>query len=121
MTLELFKNMILEAENLTDNLDDAQADRLLNWGIEHLPKILFSADAENNVSSLMRAMRIMNRIIGSLQNASVENFRTLFAQYSLAIGSPQALSDEEYETTRAALADMSAEDALTYLFNWLIL
>jgi hypothetical protein len=40
MDKTIFKDRILETKNLTDELEDADADWLLNWGINVLDQVL---------------------------------------------------------------------------------
>jgi hypothetical protein len=117
MNLEIYKSMMLESENLTDNMEDNEAKRLLNWGIEQLPQIMFEGDAENNVSSLMRTMRT---IIGQLPEVNIDNLKSLAAHYSQAFGMPQAISDSDYEGAKEKLSALRADDALTFLIDWLV-
>lgn len=46
MNLQVAIEQLLGTENLTDNLDDAAADALLNWGIERLRDVWLPTDDE---------------------------------------------------------------------------
>jgi hypothetical protein len=120
MDIETYKNMMLESENLTDNMEDAQANRLINWGIEQLPQVMIEGDIENNVSSLMRVMRTINRIIGQLPEVNIDNLKSLTTHYSQAFGIPQAISDADYDGAKEKISAFNADDALTFLLDWLI-
>jgi len=63
-----FVERMLEVENLTDELEDREAKRLLHWGIGKLDGVLQNAsdadDAGARVNRLMAVMRKINRIAG---------------------------------------------------------
>jgi len=69
MEKDQFVERMLETENLTDELEDSDANWLLNWGIAHLDKVIMGitdADAAGDrVNALMAVMRKINRITGT--------------------------------------------------------
>jgi hypothetical protein len=76
MNTECFVERILETENLTDELEDAEAQRLLDWGIARLEPLLQGIeDAEiagGKVNALMALMRKLNRLAGSAVNGDLQ-------------------------------------------------
>jgi hypothetical protein len=87
-----FKERILETENLTDELEDIEANWLLNWGISHLDDVL-GADpiaAGDRVNALMAVMRKINRIAGNYASKDpqdlVEDLSSLNDLYLAAFG-----------------------------------
>ena len=69
-----FIDRILETENLTDELEDAEANTLINWGIAQLDRALQGVDdpedAGKRVNDLMAVMRKINRILSSYTRKS---------------------------------------------------
>lgn len=120
MELQPFIERILEVENLTDNLEDSQAKRLLDWGIAHLPVVLAGLDdpvsAAEKTGDLMRIMRAINRLIPDRQSLTPEDLADLAQkagsvfQHSLPQADPAAGA--------AALAGMNASEALEYLIKF---
>ncbi len=74
MDKERFTERILETENLTDELEDTDANWLLDWGITRLDLVLKGAKddetAGSRVNALMAVMRKINRITGSYSGQS---------------------------------------------------
>jgi hypothetical protein len=68
MDKQLFIDRILETENLTDELEDADANWLLAWGTGQLDAVLGGVEDEtaagDRVNALMAVMRVINRIAG---------------------------------------------------------
>jgi hypothetical protein len=117
MDKERFTERILETENLTDELDDADANQLLDWGIARLDTVLQGVKDEetagNRVNSLMAVMRKINRITGSYARQSpqalAEDLATLRDLFAAAFGS-QAAS--------AGAPANAAANATTGAFSW---
>jgi hypothetical protein len=69
MNKDLFIEKILETENLTGELEDDDANRLLNWGIDRVDDLLAGVNddevAGDKINDLMALMRQLNRITGS--------------------------------------------------------
>ena len=51
MEKECFIERILETENLTDELEDADARWLLDWGIQNLDEVLSSTQDEETAGN----------------------------------------------------------------------
>ncbi len=111
MNKERFKERILETENLTDELEDDDANWLIDWGIARLDTVLQGAADEetagNRVNALMAVMRKINRIAGSYARQSPQDLagelaalRDLFAAVS---GSQDVAAGARAEATTKAL------------------
>jgi hypothetical protein len=90
MDINLYKDRMLETENLTDELEDVDANWLLNWGIHLLDQVLWNTideeTAGENVNALMAVIRRINRICGWRESKStaelaldLEKLSSLFA------------------------------------------
>jgi hypothetical protein len=133
MDTQRYKERILETENLTDELEDSDANFLLDWGFEKLDRVLEgNEDAETGgerVNALMAVMRKINRILGAYsEKDSAELQEDLSALQglfehafspSLAQDDPEALesrtSPANQEPAAAQLAQMTTREALEYL------
>jgi hypothetical protein len=66
---KLLIERILETENLTDELQDADAQWLLDWGINQLDPVLQGVSGEDEanerLTALMGALRKINRLASS--------------------------------------------------------
>jgi hypothetical protein len=69
MEKDRFVERILETENLTDELEDAEANWLIEWGIQRLDDVLAAVEDEEQagqkINELMAVMRKINRITGN--------------------------------------------------------
>jgi hypothetical protein len=98
MDTERFVERILETENLTDELEDADANWLLDWGIGRLDRVLRGAEdvetAGTRVNALMAVMRKINRIMGSYADKSpqrlAEDLADLHGLFNAAFGPADA-------------------------------
>ncbi len=121
MDKERFTERILETENLTDELEDADANWLLDWGIARLDAVLLGVKDEetagNRVNALMAVMRKINRITGSYTSQSpqalAEDLAALHDLFAAAFG-PQAASAGPSAGTPAN----TAANTPTGAFSW---
>ncbi len=69
MDLQILIDRILETENLTDNLEDPEASRLLDWGVSHLPEAVQDAASQRAANAranhLMAVIRTVNQLVGN--------------------------------------------------------
>src|SRR5215470_12963108 len=97
------KERMLEVENLTDALEDDDANWLLDWGTKKVgPLIQGIADddqAGEKVNQLMSVMRSINRITGDRDAAPPDELagdvQHLVEQYNAAFGTSASPSDAE--------------------------
>ena len=118
-----FVEKILETENLTDNLEDADANVLLDWGLGHLNTVIdYTGDDEtagNQVLALMNAMRAINRIIGSFPVPNPEGLKEFIEWYDCAFATSHNTYLIESEIIASQLTGMSSAEALLFLLTWL--
>ncbi|MCX6079640.1 MAG: hypothetical protein NTW32_08930 [Chloroflexi bacterium] len=114
---------ILETENLTDNLEDDDANVLLDWGLSRLDVVIGETGDEEvagtQILALMNIMRTINRIIGNFPNSSSEGVQDFIKWYDAAFATTHGTDAIEYETIAAQLTDMSPAGALLFLLTWL--
>jgi len=123
-----FVERMLGAENLTDELEDLQADWLLKWGIARLDQALLLAAendpeaAGNQTNALMAVLRKINRMAGGRQGADPESlaneFAALNALFNSAFGGDRQSSPEECRQAAEHLAAMDAQPAVEFLTGW---
>ena len=126
MEKDIFVERMLEVENLTDELEDAQANWLLNWGISRLDGVLQgAADAEaggDKANALMAVMRKINRMAGARRKADPEtlagDFAALSNLFSTAFGIEVAATPAECGLAAARLPKLSHQEAVEYLAVW---
>jgi hypothetical protein len=127
MEKQTFIDRILETENLTDELEDSDANWLLNWGIARLDEVLKDATDPNiaaeNVTALMAVIRKINRIVGSLSTkdpqelaADLAALRDLQAQaFGPSRIQARALTTAKPDADAARLSRLSSRQALEFL------
>jgi len=116
-----FIDRILEVENLTDALEDEDADYLLNWGIarlrEGLSTIEDSEAAGEYTNHLMGFMRTLNQIAGNLENIQPEDLVQLEELRQKAFSAGRDLAEDAYEEAADRLKIMTARQAIEYLLQ----
>ena len=127
MEKERFVERMLETENLTDELEDEDANWLLNWGIQRLDEVIEAIEDEevagSRVNALMAVVRKINRIAGSYTRKDAQALASDLAEldqlFSAAFlsdspsGSEKITADQE--AAAAALAQMPTRQALETL------
>lgn len=123
MDPQIFIERILETANLTDNLEDAEADQLLRWGVAQIPALLDGvADEETageRVSALMAFMRHINRTLGDRSNLTLAELAAalekLAGRYRRAFDTARSRSPEEYLAAARQLQEISPQEAVAFL------
>ena len=118
---QILIDRMLENENLTDNLDDQDADWLLDWGADRLRELADSATmeaAEEKAGALMKFMRGLNRLAGALPVVEPADLAGLLEQYAAAFGGSRKASQGDFAQAAAKVASMKPREALQYLINW---
>ena len=111
---------ILETENLTDGLEDEDANWLLDWGIHYVPILIGELQDEDaagaKLNQLMAVMRKINQIVADRQDATAEDLAEaitgLVRAYAQAFGSARPLSSEEALNLAASLSIRPARQAM---------
>jgi hypothetical protein len=119
------KERILESENLTDALEDDDANWLLDWGAKQVgPLIRGIADDEqagNKVNELMATMRMLNQTVGDrpATNPKVlaDDVRQFVERYNAAFGTSVSLSDVQIATLAQHVAALDPHDAMQVLLD----
>jgi hypothetical protein len=121
-----FVERILETENLTAELEDDEANWLLNWGINHLDEVIGNcADAEaagNQVNALMAVMRKINQIAGSAASRDaqdlIEDLADLNDLFTAAFGpAVEPVEIRPVEKQVVLLAQMPVQAAMEVLVD----
>ncbi len=124
MEKQPFIDRILETENLSDELQDADANWLLNWGINQLDVVLKDTNdletAGAKTNGLMAVMRKINRICGSYANKLPadlsQDLVALQLLHNAAFGQTFAsLPDELLKKTAARLVKLPVRQVLETL------
>lgn len=116
-----FIDRMLEVENLTDALEDEEADFLVNWGIAKLKgslaKINDYEEAGEYTNDLMAFIRTVNQIAGDLENIQPEKLAQLAERRINALEPGDAVGMVTCSEAAAQLATMSTHQALEYLLQ----
>ncbi len=123
MDLQIFVDRLLETENLTDALDDAEADWLLNWGVGQVARVTQGCADEDQagekVNALMSFMRRANRLAARKASrtpqALQEELAALGEIYLQAFGARRSLVGEELEVIAGELKALPVMDTLARL------
>jgi hypothetical protein len=126
MDKQLYVDRMLESENLTDELQDADARWLLDWGIRQLDRALQGAagedEADEKVTALMGALRKINRVLGAREAKSQEDLAAdclaLASLYAQAFGFEPAASQAQCDAAAAQLSQGTTRQALEFLTGW---
>jgi hypothetical protein len=118
---------ILETENLTDNLEDQEANWLLDWGIKRLPGliagILDDEAAGAKVNELMAVMRQVNRIMGGRDSMERDEMGdailALTEKYERLFGVARKASPDDYTSLSTQIAEKPAIEAMQFLIEWI--
>jgi hypothetical protein len=118
---------ILETENLTDNLEDQEANWLLDWGIKRLPGLIAGIEDDEaagaKVNELMTVMRQVNRIMGGRDSMGsdelVEAIQALVDKYERLVGTARKASPDDFTSLSPQIVEKSALDAIQFLVEWI--
>jgi hypothetical protein len=116
-----FIDRMLEVENLTDALEDEDADYVLNWGIEQLREKLGMIEdydaAGEFTNNLMGFMRKLNNIAGDLENIQPEDLAQLAERRQIVFGAGFEFSEDDYGMAAERLKLMTPSQAIKYLLQ----
>jgi hypothetical protein len=118
---------ILETENLTDGLEDTEANWLLDWGIKRVPGVIGGITddeaAGDRVNDLMAVMRMINQIIAGRDSKDVDelavDIQELAERYERAFGSVRKASPDEHAMLAAQINEMDAGEAIPTMIEWM--
>ena len=113
---------MLEIENLTDNLQDEDARWLLDWGTSQLRRLATDTTQDGELTeraaALMKFMRGLNRMVGSLPAADPTELTRLLETHSAAYGTSRPAGQAAIDEAVTALSGLPARGALEFLINW---
>ncbi len=116
-----FIDRMLEVENLTDELEDEDAEFLLNWGVEHLKEQLGNIEdgeaAGEYTNALMGFMRTVNQIAGNLESVQPEDLVQLAEYRRQAFTQGQVLAKDTFDEAAAHLKTMTPHQSVEYLLQ----
>ena len=123
MDRQLLIDRLLEAENLTDNLDDEAANTLIKWGIgqiDHLTKGTENDEtAGAKVNRLMSLMRGVNSIAGNPSAISADSLLKLLDRYTEAFDKDHQTTEDERTTVAQRISRMEPKQAVESLLEWI--
>ena len=117
---------ITEVENLTDNLEDDDANWLLDWGIGHVPKLIGDIKDEDaageKVNDLMAVMRKLNRISANRTAKSVDemvaDIKEFADLYSKAFGEIRKGGANDFKRAAREIAKQQPQEMMKYLMDF---
>lgn len=123
----LAAEMIFDAEGLTDDLEDAAAKRLLNWGAAQAKRLALEAadgDLERAASNLRRVIKRVNNLVTDRAALPDDEFAAeltqLVALASRAVGlqvTGQQMDSQPLLANRNGLDDVALVDVITALLT----
>jgi hypothetical protein len=120
--LQTLTDRMLESENLTDNLQDQEAQWLLDWGITELRRLASEAENEQELSdragALMKFIRGLNRLVGGLPDADPAELARLLESHFAAYGTSRAAEQAAIDEAVIALSALPPREALEFLIGW---
>ncbi len=116
--------------SLTDDMDDALAARLIEWGGQHARRLAESftgveieEELDTNLQNLRRVMRRINKLVGMRDRAdSVELVKLLSKMFEAAAEVPalQALPPDDLEAMVMQIKNAPREEVLEMIMAWLL-
>lgn len=123
MDRQVLIDRLLESENLTDNLEDDDANALIKWGISQISPLVNGITDEDaageKVNHLMGLMRQVNSIAGNLSTVSEDKIQKLLEQFTQTFDKDHHVSDEERKAVAERLSQMQQAEAVKYLLDWM--
>jgi conjugal transfer/entry exclusion protein len=118
---------ILESENLTDALQDHDANWLLEWGTARVPELLNCSpddrEAGKKVNALMGVMRKVNQITGERgekdSSQMARDISQLAKYYQQAFGQSRPVRSRQAAQIADQIAAQPAQQAMQTLLDWL--
>lgn len=126
MDQQMAVDRILETENLTANLEDSDANWLLDWGIGHVPRLIGRIKddeaAGTKVNELMAVMRKLNQIAADRAEKPTEeldkDIKELAALYSKAFGEIRKLGVDDFKQAVGEIRKKSPLETMQYLIDF---
>jgi hypothetical protein len=124
MDEQLFISRLLETENLTDNLEDSDANVLLDWAVGQVKTLI--ADplmAGEKVNGLMAVLRKINHLVPDISMKSPQELAVTLADLAKTVEGvfgrqpPENAADLQYLAETLHMA--STSDAIKALLEWI--
>ena len=123
MDRQPYVDRLLESENLTDRLEDEEANHLLDWGIAHIDGLINGAagaeEAGDKVNRLMAVMRGLNSLAGDPQRVTSEALVDLLGRYNQLAGGAAQADESEIRSLLERVSKAASGEALAHLIEWL--
>jgi len=124
MDEELFTSRLLETENLTDNLEDDDANTLLDWAVGQVKGIIGDPlTAGERVNSLMAVVRKINHLVPDLGVRSPQDISAALADMARtadgAFGRTPPAGGADLQNLAGKLRSASTSEAIQSLLEWL--
>ena len=123
MERQTFVDRLLESENLTDQLEDEDANLLLDWGIAKIDGLIEGvADHEaagEKVNGLMHVMRGLNTLAGDPSGVSAQGLIDLLDRYNLIAVGNISVAEAEHRTLAEQISKAQPGEAIRMLTEWL--
>lgn len=125
MDRQVVIDRINEVANLTDGLEDEEADWLINWGISQAISLVSAIPEEemagNKLNEVMEVMRRLNHITSDRTAKKPEalesDIQALELLYNQAFGTTQQILHETTAVLAEALREKSPLEAIQLLLN----
>ena len=123
MDRQLYVDRLLESENLTDHLEDDEANHLLDWGIAHIDGLINGAsgadEAGDKVNRLMAVMRALNSLAGDPHRVTSDALVDLRGRYNQLAGGAAQVDESEIRSIMEGISTAAPGQALAHLIEWL--
>ena len=123
MDRQLLIDRLLESENLTDNLEDDAANKLINWGIRQVDALTNGLQDEEaagtKINHLMSLMRSVNSIAGNPSSVSSDSLLKFLDRFAQTFDNDRQISEDERQVIAQQLSTMQPNEAVEYLLNWM--
>jgi hypothetical protein len=123
MDRQLLIDRLLEAENLTDNLEDDAANTLIKWGIGQIDRLTNNMQDDERVGAkvnrLMSLMRGVNSIAGDPSAISSDALMKIVDRYAQIFDKDHQIEEVERRDVAQKLSTMQPKEAVEYLLSWI--
>jgi hypothetical protein len=120
---QIFVDRLLETENLTDQLEDEDANSLLNWGIAKIDGLIEGVTdhevAGEKINRLMHVMRSLNSLAGNPSGVSTQGLVELLNRYDQIVNGTTRVDEAEHRSVVEKISKMQPGEAIRFLTEWL--
>lgn len=109
----LAAQMILDSESLTDDLEDAAAKRLLDWGVAQVERLVKEAandDVERSVGGLRRLIKRVNNLVAGRVTLTDGEFAVELDELATMAGRLLGLRIQSQTASQSLLAERNRLD-----------